>query len=158
MRSSVRPPVEQDLNGADRAARVPLGLLVVIGGFLGAVLRYGISLMMPWEATAGFPWSTWIVNMVGSGFLSWLYAWLHMRPDVAPVWKSLLGTGVAGAFTTFSTFSMESVLLVEQGLVDIALLYVAASLLGGLLCAWIGFLCGSRRTSRSTSKNKGETR
>ncbi|MFW5435088.1 fluoride efflux transporter CrcB [Paenibacillus apiarius] len=122
--------------------RVSPGTAVAAGGCIGACLRYGISRLLPFEA--GFPWATWSVNMFGCFFLGWLFTYLVVRPRVSALWKPLLGTGLTGALTTFSTFSLETVQLLEAGKLMSAAIYQLSSMLCGLLLAWGGLLLAKR--------------
>lgn len=107
-------------------------LAVGIGGFLGAVSRYNLSLLFP--NTGGFPVTTLCINIIGCFFLAWLFTAFPKRfPIVLGI-----GTGFFGAFTTFSTFSLETLLLLQDHQWIQALLYCLISVVGGLICAWLG--------------------
>lgn len=81
-------------------------LLVAVGGAAGALLRWAVG---HWLATSGLPWATLVVNVVGSLLLGVVAA----ASDGWP--RTLLGTGVAGALTTYSAFALETVLLTDNG-------------------------------------------
>lgn len=119
-------------------------LAVAAGGIVGANIRYAISNMLPFQAESGFPYATLLVNLSGACFLGWLTGWLAQRPSASPLWKQTLGVGLAGALTTFSTFSMETVLLLQAGKWSVALLYQGISLFAGILFAWSGYGIGER--------------
>lgn len=105
---------------------------VGIGGFLGAISRYSLSLAFP--TTGGFPVTTLCINLIGCFFLAWLFTAFPKRtPIVLGV-----GTGFFGAFTTFSTFSLETLLLLQDHQWIQALSYCLLSVIGALLCAWLG--------------------
>lgn len=89
-------------------------LAVALGGAIGASLRYGTSILALRLFGTGFPFGTLIVNCVGSFLMGALYAY-GANAHVSPVVKSLIGVGMLGALTTFSTFSNESLLLMQQG-------------------------------------------
>jgi len=117
-------------------------------GMLGACLRYGIGLAAVGWLTSPFPWGTLMINLLGSLLLGWFTAWIALR-HAFPTWLRVgFGTGFVGAFTTFSTFSMETLLLMQQNRIGLAGCYVMISILGGLACAALGFVLGdnSRRT------------
>lgn len=101
-------------------------LLVAAGGSLGALARYGVSLM---AARAAFPafYGTVLVNIVGSLLIGVLYVAIVERGWLHPDWRSVLMVGLLGAFTTFSTFSLEAVALLEQGRWPLAAIYVTGS-------------------------------
>ncbi|BBK29801.1 putative fluoride ion transporter CrcB [Allostella humosa] len=83
----------------------------------------------------GFPCGTLVVNVVGSLTMGLLVGWFAHKADPGQAWRLFLTTGVLGGFTTFSTFSLDAVLLYERGQVGTAALYVAASAvlaIGGL--------------------------
>ena len=106
------------------AGELTRGVLVAAGGGAGAWLRYAVN---RW-ATADFPWHTLGINVVGSFALGLLVVWLKDRPG----WLLLLGTGVCGGFTTFSTFSVETLNLLEKGRAGAAAGYVCGSVAAGL--------------------------
>ncbi len=88
-------------------------LAVALGGAVGACLRYSISLLMVRLFGTGFPFGTLLVNCVGSFCMGALYA-LSMTTNLSAGAKALLGVGLLGAFTTFSTFANESLLLMQE--------------------------------------------
>ena len=129
-----------------RSAPVPVhrrpGLLVAVclGGALGAPLRYALGRAVP-PAASGFPTGTLLVNLLGCLLLGALVAGLaSAAPTSLPgrYGRAFLGSGLLGAFTTYSTFAVEVDRLVLDGHVAVALAYVAASLGGGLLAAAAG--------------------
>ncbi|MBT1445449.1 fluoride efflux transporter CrcB [Shewanella sp. JM162201] len=89
-------------------------LFVALGGAVGAVLRYSISILALQLFGAGFPFGTLIVNVAGSFLMGCVYALAELS-HIGPQWKALIGVGLLGALTTFSTFSNETLLLMEQG-------------------------------------------
>ncbi|MFS0824415.1 fluoride efflux transporter CrcB [Bacillus sp. 1P02SD] len=112
-------------------------LFVMIGGFLGAICRYLLGEWVP--APNGFPMGTLTVNLMGCLCLGWLLTFVATRKNVNPKISLLFGTGFIGSFTTFSTFSVEMVHLLENGNVGIALLYVVLSLFVGLFLSYVGY-------------------
>ncbi|GGN97385.1 fluoride efflux transporter CrcB [Saccharibacillus kuerlensis] len=110
-------------------------LLVAAGGMIGAPARY---LLGKWALSVfgtRFPWGTWIINLSGSLLLGVLTGLRHEMPEwVYP----LLGTGFAGAYTTFSTFGYETVTLLHQNRRTAAVIYAASSALLGLTAAAVG--------------------
>jgi len=119
-------------------------VLVAVGGALGAVARYTVSFLFGrvWPA---FPWGTLVVNVVGSFLLGLLMgATASGRFLLDPAWRSFLGIGILGAFTTFSTLSYETVEAVRGGSPMHALGMVLANLVLGLLFCWIGLFLGER--------------
>lgn len=105
-------------------------LTVALGGALGATTRYGIALLLQhFHAQTGFPLATLIVNVVGSFILGLL----TFRPDGLPrFWLLLITTGFLGSLTTFSTFKVETIKLLDDAKLLHALLYFAGNLLLGI--------------------------
>ncbi|WP_314943277.1 fluoride efflux transporter CrcB [Abiotrophia defectiva] len=113
-------------------------VLVGVGGALGAILRYLLGLL-PYQGS--FPFKTWAINLVGSFLIGWLSARLG-RQAWFPGDQLLLITGLCGGFTTFSTFSLENLELLQAGHYSQALLYMASSLVLGLACVALGYYLG----------------
>ena len=114
---------------------------VALGGFVGAPCRYLADRAITSRARSSLPWGTLFVNVSGA-FLFGLLAGLSLSTRVSSTTSALLGTGFLGAFTTFSTFSFETVRLLEQNKYRRACEYVAASLGAGLAAAAAGFAIG----------------
>ncbi|MEQ8361012.1 MAG: fluoride efflux transporter CrcB [Cytophagales bacterium] len=110
-------------------------LLVFIGGGLGSVLRYYLSITFYTLGSSGFPWPTFIVNIAGSLLLGFLITFNEREPSLNQDLILLASAGFCGGFTTFSTFSYENYFLLKQGEFIIASAYIAASLIGGVLAA-----------------------
>ena len=113
-------------------------LYVGIGGAIGAILRYLLSQLSLQHA---LPIKTLFINLLGSlviGFLSAKFQQSHWFEGD----QLLLITGVCGGFTTFSTFSLESLQLIQNGDTPLALLYMVLSLVGGLACVAFGYFLG----------------
>lgn len=111
-------------------------LYVAVGGTLGVLARFGIGrLTLHHESLL---WSTVGINVVGSFLLGLLVAEHWFDRDV----REGLGVGFLGGFTTFSTFSVQAVLEVDTGEPGRAVLYVLASVLGGLVAATAGYALG----------------
>ena len=89
-------------------------LLVAFGGSIGAVLRYLISIFMIQVFGSSFPFGTLLVNVIGSFFMGVIYA-LGQMSHISPELKAFIGIGLLGALTTFSTFSNETLLLMQEG-------------------------------------------
>lgn len=118
---------------------------VFIGGGAGSVLRYAVQFLMAGRATAGsMPWATFTVNIVGC-FLIGLFYSLSARLGWSTETRLLLTTGLCGGFTTFSTFSNESLMLMRQGHTATAAAYVAASVVPGIMAAFAGGAAGNWR-------------
>jgi len=118
-----------------------LFLMVAIGGFVGAPSRYLIDRAVNRRIESDLPWGTFLVNISGS-FVLGLLTGLSLGHHLSPVAKALLGTGFCGAYTTFSTFTFETVRLLEVGQVLDAALNVTISTIVGLVGAGIGLAIG----------------
>jgi CrcB protein len=120
---------------------------VFAGGAVGALARVGLTTVLPGPID-GWPWATMVANLTGALLLGFLLGLLRDVPGVD--WaKPLLGTGVLGGYTTFSTLSVEALLLADQGRPGTALSYATVTAIAGLLAAWLGTVgaLGMRRTS-----------
>lgn len=104
-----------------------LFLAVAAGGAAGAIARYGVYLVTGRLLGHGFPWATLFVNVAGSFILGALIEVMALRWSVSPEVRAFLVVGVMGAFTTFSTFSLDVVTMAERGAWIGTTLYVAAS-------------------------------
>ena len=111
-------------------------LLIAVGGAAGALLRYGVS---EWVTAprGGFPLATLLANVTGA-FLLGVASLLLVRLEVSAAVRLGLTVGVLGAYTTFSTFSVETLDLISDGEWRMAALYVVASVAGALAAAWAG--------------------
>lgn len=112
---------------------------VALGGAFGASLRYVVAIGVHQVLGYGFPYGTLLVNTAGSALIGYLVVFL---PDTAagiPALRLLLITGVLGGFTTFSTFSLETLVLFENGHIGRALLNVALSIVTCLAAVWLGY-------------------
>jgi fluoride exporter len=107
-------------------------LLVFIGGGLGSMARYGLSAFGMRLVGQGFPWPTLVINILGSALMGALMGWLATQGSAPQSLRLFIATGVLGGFTTFSTFSLETVLLYERGQLGLAIAYVAASVAVGV--------------------------
>ncbi|GLV14173.1 chromosome condensation protein CcrB [Alicyclobacillus hesperidum] len=114
-------------------------LWVGIGGVVGALLRYQVSRAINARTSSPFPWATLAINLSGSWLLGWLTSHLHkLVPTLHNVPMLVLGVGLCGAYTTFSTFSYEAVSLFRARQEILSLTYVALSCLGGLALSAMG--------------------
>jgi CrcB protein len=112
---------------------------VFIGGALGACLRYGCNIGINNNI---FPAATWLENAAGSLFLGILTGFFMIRAK-RPLLSAFLGTGFCGGFTTMSTFSKETVMLLQSHS-SLAVLYMAVSFISGIGLALFGVLAGRR--------------
>ncbi|MBO9359708.1 MAG: fluoride efflux transporter CrcB [Thermomicrobium sp.] len=110
--------------------------IVALGGALGAILRYLVTSWVQHRADF-FPWGTVVVNLVGS-FLIGIVLEMTLRGFLSSQVRLLLGVGILGGFTTFSSLSWEMLTLLEEGDILPAFLYGFGSLVIGVFCAWLG--------------------
>ena len=109
--------------------------LVFVGGGVGAAARFAVARWLyGYEFARQFPWATFGINVVGSFVLGLISVGLAHRPG----WRALLGVGVCGGFTTFSTFSVEAFALLKDERYAAAGGYVFGSVAAGLVGAWLG--------------------
>jgi len=123
---------------------------VGIGGFFGAILRYSIGKLI--SPTNGFPFGTLTINLLGCLFLGWFFTITVNRRDINPNLKLAIGTGFTGAFTTFSTFSVETLNLIKNHQLILALLYVLLSTLGGIALALFGAKLAGFQSEKQRSR------
>lgn len=114
-------------------------LAVGAGGAIGAMLRYGLTVLgmyLHWPANL----STFVVNALGSFVMGLLVGGCEQG-----TWMLMATVGICGGFTTFSTFSMQSVRLLQDGKWTEALLYILGTLILCILMAWLGFALGQKK-------------
>lgn len=113
-------------------------LAVALGGASGAVLRWLLaSNIQRWSGSA-FPWGTLTVNALGSFLLGFLFVWLIERSSAGELLRMGLTVGMLGAFTTFSTYSLESIRLLQEGALGLAMVNIFGQLLLCLFLTWLG--------------------
>ncbi|MDO6619240.1 MULTISPECIES: fluoride efflux transporter CrcB [unclassified Shewanella] len=111
-------------------------MFVALGGSIGAVFRYLISIFMLQLFGSSFPFGTLLVNVLGSFLMGVVYA-IGQASQLSPELKAMIGVGLLGALTTFSTFSNETLLLMQEGLFAKAILNV---LLNVVLCIFMVYV------------------
>ena len=112
-------------------------LLIAAGGAIGALLRHVVSVLVHRFIPPAFPWGTLAANMIGCFLIGALWAF-SQRSSLPPGVALFLFTGLIGAFTTFSTYALESLQLVQRGEVLWGLANLAGSTLGGLALVLAG--------------------
>jgi len=111
---------------------------IAVGGTLGCWARYAMTNLVQTICGRDFPYATLSINLLGSFLMGFLFIETLDRLTISPVLRTGILTGVLGGYTTFSTFEMETLLLVEQGEPVRAVLYIVLSVGLGFLCAFGG--------------------
>lgn len=120
---------------------MPRFVFVMIGGSLGALLRYGVSGWLG-RYSARLPYGTLAVNMAGSFLIGLILSYGLYSHELDPRWRVFLTAGFLGAFTTFSTFSYETLELLLENSLGLAALNIGLNLVLGLSAVWSGYLLG----------------
>jgi len=117
-------------------------LLIAGGGAVGAVMRFWLSGWVYSVLGRDFPYGTLVVNLFGSLVMGLCFALFIERLMAGPEWRALIMIGLLGAFTTFSTFSIETFSLLEDGELIKAMANILLSVVLCVLAAWVGVLAG----------------
>lgn len=118
--------------------------VIMLGGALGAAARFLVSGTITEKFAGTFPYGTLTVNVLGSFIMGLLAMWLVERMGLDPLWRLAIFVGFLGAFTTFSTFSMETLNLFEEGLELRALLNMFVNVSLSVTAVWLGVLLGKQ--------------
>lgn len=116
-------------------------LYLALGGSIGAILRYLVSLFSVRYLAWGLPMGTLLVNLIGSFLIGFAFVFLG-RDQIALNLKIFLFIGIFGSFTTFSTYMFESYEMFKAGAAKLALFYILLSNILGLLMVFLGFYLG----------------
>lgn len=142
-------PIDPDITVAADHAQAPVTASMVgrtrptvlaaiaLGGALGAPARYGVAQLVH-AAPGGFPWATFWTNVTGSFALGLILALVLERFPPTRYLRPFVATGFLGAYTTYSTFAVETDVLIKDGRTTVALAYAASSLLAGFVAVWAG--------------------
>ncbi|WP_434031221.1 fluoride efflux transporter CrcB [[Pseudomonas] boreopolis] len=123
-------------------------LLAMAGGALGSGLRFMIGSSLLQRFGAGFPWGTLAVNLLGSFVAGFLMVWLDARGPSSWPWRALLIVGVMGGLTTFSSLMIECLVFARTDRSPMIALYLAITLLAGLLLVFLGARAGQAMIPR----------
>jgi fluoride exporter len=121
---------------------MPIPLAVALAGALGALARYGLDGLIARRAPGAFPWGTFAINVSGSLLLGLLFTVFTERLSVDAWIRSGVTIGFLGAYTTFSTLSLETYRLLEDRAVGLAAANALGSLAAGLLAVYAGTVVG----------------
>lgn len=113
-------------------------IIVFMGAGLGGTLRHGVNVAALRLFGPGFPFATLSVNIVGSLAIGLLAGWFALKADPGQSWRLFLTTGLLGGFTTFSTFSLDAVLLYERGAAGMAAAYAVSSVIISIAAVFAG--------------------
>jgi CrcB protein len=117
-------------------------IAIAVAGALGALARYGLEGLVSNRWPGAFPWGTFVVNVTGAFALGLLFVLLTERTTIDAWARSGLTIGFLGAYTTFSTLSLETYRLLEDGAVGLALANSLGSLAAGLVAVYLGVVAG----------------
>ena len=113
-------------------------LIVGVGGAVGSMLRYAVQKFFQAQTTAAFPTGTLLVNIAGCFLIGILWSLVSRSLTWNDEMKLLLMTGFCGGFTTFSAFTLEGIGLLKENRTVLFVIYLTASVLGGLLATFLG--------------------
>jgi fluoride exporter len=119
---------------------IKLLLMIAVAGGVGAVARFGISTAVYHFLGRGFPYGTLAVNVIGALLMGFFSYWLVERLPVSAEWRAALLIGFLGSFTTFSSFSLETLYLLQQGAVFKAVTNIILSVFLCIAGTWIGLI------------------
>lgn len=117
-------------------------LVVLLGGFFGTIARYLLSLFIQGYLGKNWPYDILTINVTGAFLLAFVTTFADAALLIGPTRRLLINVGFLGAYTTFSTFALGDVLLLANGSVLPAFLYLALSLAGGMLAVLLGDVLG----------------
>ena len=166
-------PVDPDLSATSSDPKPPVGavlrgrndilLAIAVGGALGSLARWSLAEALP-HGPRDFVWSTFTANVSGALALGLLMALMVDVLANTRLIRPFLGVGVLGGYTTFSTYMLDARTLLAEGRPWVALAYVAATLVTGLLAVWVGVVVGrsairlaTRRSARRHAHELGTT-
>lgn len=113
-----------------------------VAGAAGALARYGLEGLVSQRTSTAFPWGTFVVNVTGAFVVGFLFVLLTERFTVAPWLRSSLLIGLLGGYTTFSTLTLETYRLFEDGSIGFAAANAFGSLAAGMLAVYLGVVVG----------------
>jgi len=116
-------------------------IIIAVGGAIGTISRFGLNKLF-FDPSGANTLSTFIANSTGSFILGFLIAYISMKPEWPPEIKLFLSIGILASYTTFSTFTVSTIYMIENGELIKALINVSASILVGLIAAYLGIILG----------------
>jgi len=132
-------------------------LYVGLAGFLGAITRIWLGrILINFNPEALFPYHTLLINLAGSFLLAYFLIFIESKSNISTNLKIAISTGFLGSFTTFSTFSVETIYLIQIEAYKIAILYIFLSFFGGIGFALLGYkLAESKAIKKSRTSLRG---
>lgn len=124
-------------------SHVKVYFAVGIGGIIGSILRYLVSLLFYPISFVGFPWATLMVNITGAFLLTFMLFHPRIKTKLSPTVFTALTTGIVGSYTTFSTITVEVALLFKVSSF-ISISYLFLTIFGGLFCSYLGYKAALR--------------
>jgi len=112
-------------------------LLIGTGSFLGGSFRYLLSQFVQGRFLSSYPYGTFTVNIIGCFIIGLVFA-LSGKYNLSPEWRLFLATGICGGFTTFSSFSFETMAMIREGQYLYSFLYIGSSIFLGLIAVYLG--------------------
>ena len=116
----------------------PILLAIAFGGAVGSLARYAVASMVQSAAWPGFPWGIFVVNITGGFVMGVIVELGALKLNYTPELRAFLTVGILGGYTTFSTFSLDSVLLIERGQYASAAAYMAGSAILSVVALFAG--------------------
>ena len=113
-------------------------LMVALGGALGSLLRYVLAGQIQSAAWPGFPWGIFVINITGGFFMGLIVELSALKLNLSPELRAFLTVGILGGYTTFSTFSLDSALLIQRGDYAAAGAYIVGSAVLSILALFAG--------------------
>jgi CrcB protein len=114
--------------------------LIALGGALGSVLRFLLGKQIQISSNSSFPFGILAVNVIGSFAIGLLATLIIDRFKLDPIWRYTLLVGLLGGFTTFSSFSLDTIDLLRNSMYLQAILYISSSVILSLIATWLGIL------------------
>ena len=112
---------------------------VALGGALGAVMRFSVSYFSTRNFASEYPWTTFVVNLLGAFLIGFFWGFFE-KTNYSENVKAFVVTGIIGSFTTFSTLSLETVKLFQQGQTKLGLFHIGVTNTLGIILVITGFL------------------
>ncbi|WP_418792163.1 fluoride efflux transporter CrcB [Phosphitispora sp. TUW77] len=128
---------------------------VGIAGFLGAVARFALSKIFRYGFFGIFPFGTLFINLTGCFVLGFFLTLTLQYLKITPRLRLAFGTGFLGAYTTFSTFTVDSLKLIKSNQLFLAMVYILGTSVGSVIFAWLGVSLSRLITAKKLSRNGG---